>query len=152
MQLFVLFFVECRILLALGRSLFTLGRSLFALGRSLFALGELLAQAFHIRFTLFGLGDFGDLGLLSLPPPALPLALATGLGLLPLENLHLSPKLHSPKAAKLRQTVLSAEAMAAVALSAGGCPSFFLFAFAFAAAALRSSRLVALAAAAAGTF
>ena len=42
-------------------------------------------------------------------------------------------------------------ANAAVGGAGGGCPSFCLFAFALAAAALRSSRLVALVAAAAGS-
>ena len=46
--------------------------------------------------------------------------------------------------AKFWQTCgFSGEAKAAVAASAGGCPSLPLFAFAFAAAALSSSRLAA---------
>ena len=40
---------------------------------------------------LRNLGDFGALWLLPLSPPALPLAMAAGLGLPPWENLHLPP-------------------------------------------------------------
>ena len=105
-----------------------------------------------------GLGDlgvFGDLGLPPLPPPLAP-ALALGLALAlgaaaSWINLHLSPYVHFPRA-KFQQAESGVMANAAVAGGGRGGTSFCLFAFALAAAALRSSRLDALAAAAAGTF